>query len=393
MKRASLIIIKLLLLSFFLYNIGFFSFITSFESENKTYFKEDGGRSDIEYLSKKIEKAKNLGDKYGPEKYFRDLTDIELKRSKNEFDSRTITRVNSSISQLNTIFHSNFMNKVKMTSKEESDLYVKRITKAQDLFFEVTDPERSKRRQDFQAKIRTSSYWSNIFLSFYKSLRELYLKNIWLAFLLFWLWWYEDRKKIRINNPLSFLFCLVIYPIVIARVLIKAISQKSRYFSMSIELRRREKNLFSLFSENEISQIKALAQSNISLSDYRYQLNKQGSVYQHALLPTIIVTCLMILLPFYLPSQSLLSLDNLEDCVKEVSVSANSPPNLYQNDFSVNDSQPDLISMGVIIETNIIYLIRSYLSVVSLDAPKEMSGYIKCPKPIPLFVDRFLPNF
>jgi len=391
MKRANLII-KLLLFSFFLYNVGFFSFITNLELSNKTYLKEDRGKSDIEYLSEKIEKAKNLGDNYGPEEYFSDLTDIELRKIEVGFDHRTTMTVNSSTSQLHTLFHSNLMDKRKMACQSEYDLYINRISKAQDYFYKITDLGHFERKQNFQTKIKTLSYWTSIFLSFLKSLRELYLKNIWLAFLLLWLWWYEDKKKIRINNPVSFLFCLAIYPIVISRVLIKAISQKSRYFAMSIELRRREKNLFSLFSENEISQIKALVQSNISLRDYRHQLNKQGLAYQHALLPTIVVTCLMVLLPLYSSSQSLLSLDHLENCTKEVSISVNSPPGLYQNNFSVDDSQHDSISLGIILEKAAVYLIEIYLGLVTLVTPRKLSGHIKCPKPIPLFVDEFLPN-
>ena len=93
MKRAILITIKLLLVSFFLHNIGVFSFIANFEPEKAPTFKDyDGKKEDLRYMEDKMNRAKNLGGNYGPEEYFADLADIELKEKKKDFDAGVLTQ-------------------------------------------------------------------------------------------------------------------------------------------------------------------------------------------------------------------------------------------------------------------------------------------------------------
>lgn len=394
MKRATLIIIKLLLVLFFLHNIGLFSFIANFEPSEAPSFKDDNGRrEDLRYMNEKTERARSLGSNYGPEEYFADITEIELKEKRKDFDYQVLAFVNSSRSELHNLFHSNLMYKRSHSSQVDYDLYMERLSRAQDLYNETVDPGYKERRAEIQAKINSAGYWSNLFLSFLKFLGKFYLKNFGLAFLLLWFWWYQDKQKLKIDNPFSFIICLVFYPIVIIRVLLKAVQQESRFFAMNIELRRREKNLFSLFSENEILEIRRLAQSNMKLSDYRRYLDDKGLVYKHALLPAMAVTCFFIFLPLNSQENNFDSDCLNTDFMEEVCVSVNSPPDLVQINFSLDDDRDDLLSFGIILEEFFVFFKNIFLNSISFPIPIESSGFKNNPKPIPLFVDKFLPIF
>lgn len=391
MKRVTLIIIKLLLVSFFLHNIGLFSFIANFEPSEAPLLKDDNGkREDLRYMSEKTERARSLGGNYGPEEYFSDLTDIELKEKRKDFDANVLTFVNSSKGDLHNLFHSNLMDKRARASQEEYDLYMKRLGKAQDSYHEITDPGYKERQAELHAKINSASYWLNLLLVFLKFLGKLYLKNFLLAFLLLWFWWYQDKQKLKIDNPFSFILLLVFYPFVIFRVLAKAAKQESRFLAMSIELRRREKNLFSLFSENEILELRRLAKSNIKLSDHRHYLDEKGLVYRYALLPAMAVTCLFVLLPSDSNSQEN-SLDYFRgDFIEEFCISMNSPPDLHQIKFSVDDDEFSSFSFGIILEEIYTFFQDIIFSIIALSVPIELEGFKNNPKPIPLFVNKFL---
>lgn len=394
MKRAILITIKLLLVSFFLHNIGVFSFIANFEPEKAPTFKDyDGKKEDLRYMEDKMNRAKNLGGNYGPEEYFADLADIELKEKKKDFDAGVLTFMNSSKSYLHDIFHSNLMDKRARASKEEYNLYIERLGKAQDLYYEVTDPGFKKRQADFHAKISSMGYWLNLLLSFLNFLGKFYLKNFILAFFLLWFWWYQDKQKLKIDNPFSFVLCLIFYPVVIIRVLAKAIRQESRFFAMSIELRRREKNLFSLFSENEILELKRLAKSNMRLSDYRLYLDDKNLIYKHTLMPAVAVTFIFLFLPLSSQENNFDSNCSSIDFMEEICVSVNSPPNLIQTNFSFEDDQNDFFSPGVILEEFFVFFNNIFLNSIPFLVLPEQIGFKNIPKPIPLFVDKFLPIF
>lgn len=393
MKKAALIIVKLLLFVFFLHNIGLFSYIASLEPAKKTYsIKEGGMEEDIQFLNEKINKAKSLGNNYGPEEYFSDLTEIMLKEKNNDFDQRAVIAVNNSKMELNKYFRYSLENKKKTLSKEEHLAYLERLYSSRDFHLEITEPGYREREAELYSKLSDSTYWSNLFLSFFKSLLRIYLKNIWLAVFLLWIWWYEEKNTFKINNPFSFIFCVIFYPIIIIRVWVKIIKEGSRFLAMSIELRRRERNLFSLFSDNEVQEIRRLAKSNLKLSEYRHYLDEKGLIRRHALLPVIAVTCLFILLP---PLSSANSQENKfsnlpEDYIEEICSYINSPPKIIEVNFSINED--DFASpCGIILEEIFIFFQSICLGVVILLVPDELLGFKNNSKPIPLFVNNFLP--
>jgi hypothetical protein len=358
MKKAVLIIIKVLLFVFFLHNIGVFSYMANFEPSEAPPLKEDGGRADIEYLNEKIKRANDLGDNYGPEEYFSDLTDIRLKELNNEFDRSVIIAVNNSKSTLGNYFNLNLKRKRTILSSCEYDSYVDRIEIARDIHYEVIDPGHREREAERISRIKEPGYWKGLFLKIFESLKNFYLKNLGIAFILLWVWWYQEKEKVKIDNPLSFFLCLVFYPIVIARTWIMIIRENSRFFAMTIELRSRSVSLFSLFSEDEIKELRLLAKGSIKISEYRSNLDQAGLVRQHSLILAMTVTIMFIFVPRSIEASSFSESKKLD---REVCVSINSPPCSNQANFSEKylDSDHDVfLSFGVILENIFIFLFK-----------------------------------
>jgi len=379
MKKA-IFIAKFLLLVFFLHNIGLFSFIANHDPGDPPPIKEDGGREDIRYLNEKMNKANDLGDNYGPEEYFSDLTEIVLKEKEKDFDRSAIPFVASCKLELNKKFHYSLENKRRRGSDAEYGAYMDLLGEARDKYLEITDPGFKQRELELKAKINAPGYWPNLFLSFLNFLLRFYLKNIWLAFFLLWIWWYQDKESLKIKNPFSFLFCWILYPLVIIAVWTRSARQEARVFIISSELRRREKNLFSLFSENEMLEIRRLAKSNIKLSEYRRYLNEQSLTCKHSLLPAMAIT--LIFLPLISNSQDInFSGEIFKD---EICVSVNSPPELNEPESFSDNQTLGIISVNIIIFFKKIFTLINYFPI-----PKKPEGFKNNPKPIPLFVSFF----
>ena len=378
MKKTLLFLLKTGLFVFFIYNLGILSYLSNMEKATPPPFKTDHGKADIDWLNKKYECALKLGAQYGPEQYFADLAEIELKKNENDFDYRVSTNLQGFISNLGTLFYDNLY-LVRMTYPEnERNDYLNRIKKAQDKYEKIVDPGATARRKAQKEKINAKGYWPNVFLTFSSWLLKQYLKNGLIAFILLWTWWYKERKTIKITNPLSFLVCLIFYPIIIVRAWLIRLNTETRYLIMTIEYRRRNQNLFALFSKNEIDELKKVARGRISLSDYRLSLKERGLSLNHAWTPALIISIVFILIS--LPEKSLANLGE-KTPLKIVQPSQNAPPN-----DSITTSGNFFEFVSIINET---YTNKIFFKKIILKhhyIKKILTGYKQRLKPIPIFI-------
>lgn len=381
MKKALLFVLKTGLFVFFVYNLGAVSYILDTKKHPPAPLKENFKEEDLDWLNEKYENALKLGAQYSPELYFSDITEIQLKQKTNEFDRRSLLSVNSITSSLATIFHQNLLSLKSKSNGAETLSYMERVNLANEKYDEILNPGITKRRQQLSSEIETLNYWLNLLATLLLWILNQYLKNLIPAFLLLWLWWYQEQKSIKINNPLSFLLCLLLYPIVIIRTWAMRLNENARYLVMTIEYRRRNKNLFALFSDNELAEIKKLVKTKISLADYRLTLEQCGLTINHALVPALIVSLLLISLPAKTMSSpevsSSLGLNQTE-------LWQNAPPSVSIN-LSVDYNYVNFDS--IIIEENISpFIIEKIITYLVDYAEKCLDGHPGRLKPIPLFI-------
>jgi len=299
MKKMLLFVLKTGLFIFFIYNLGIINYISNMEKMSSPPIKNDLiAEEEISWLNEKYENALKLGALYTPELYFSDLAEIQIKLDKNDFDRRALPLANGTISNLAYLFHKNFQeirSKSKLNSKEVLD-YMQRIGDSSLKCEEILNPGVTEKRKLNAEKIGSFVYWFNLFTTFLLWILKQYLKNFIPALILLWIWWYQEKKTLIIKNPLSFMFCLIIYPFVIIKNWIDKLNNQARYLLMTVEYRSRQLDLFSLFSENEIKEIRRLAQSDISLGDYRKLLEKSGLTVKHSFITAMTITILIIVL-------------------------------------------------------------------------------------------------
>ncbi|HZJ40661.1 MAG TPA: hypothetical protein VFD16_00125 [Candidatus Saccharimonadales bacterium] len=378
MKKIVRIALKVILAIIFLQNIGFFSFISTMPAEKQAPIKADLGRADNQYLNEKIDKAENLGDNYGPEEYFADLTEIRLKTKNNDFDRYALLNVNYTINVLMARMNENVTRHRKSDSDEGYGQYMKQLSAAQQKCLNITDPEAQKREAEFKIKSSSPTFWQDTFISFLIWFLGFYLKNLPLALVLLWTWWYERKNKISINNPLSFLICLIFYPIVIVRTWIIQARTSTRTFAMSVDLKRRKSDIFSLISENELADIKRFAISDLKIGDYRDYLKNRGLSYQHALMPAMIATFIMLLVS---PSMAYTTKNQSADYSK-CQVCIKAPPDFQHHDSSQNGH--DLVVVIPLTTQKKMFIMTLTWELVLPPAPKRRPGFQTNPDPIPL---------
>lgn len=295
MKKTLLFVLKTGLIVFFIYNLGIVNYILDTEKHPPTPYNENF-REELDWLNGKYESALKLGAQYSPELYFSDITEIQLKQNNNEFDRRSQLVVSSTLSGLANIFHQNFSNLRFKSKASQADLslYLKRVDDSSDKYEEALNPGITQRRQEFNLQSKTLNYWLNSFSTILLWLLNQYLKNLLPAFLLLWIWWYQEKKTLKIINPLSFIFCLIIYPVIIIGTWKQKINQQARYLIMTVDYRQRQRNLFALFSENEIQELKRFARSNISIQKCRQNLNADNQIVRHSFFSALVVTVILI---------------------------------------------------------------------------------------------------
>lgn len=297
MKRIVVISIKTALAIIFLANLGFFRFISQDRSSGpKLPEKVDHGLADREYLNAKIRNASKLSDKYTSEIYFADMTDIKLREISNYFDRNAVLLIARTKNQLANSHHLAMMRALSLAySSEEKDAINKRLDTARDKFLQATDPEGFKRDQEFAKQPKDWPFWSDVLAKIFSWLARAYLNNFLLALTLLLTWLYQKEESLRLKNPLSFLICLIFYPIVILRVWHRKMDYHTREFALAIEFKRRQVDVFSLISDNEWNDIKRFAKSNIKLSDYKKYLDNRGLQHRHSFATaTFAITVLVI---------------------------------------------------------------------------------------------------
>lgn len=379
MKRIVRIALKVILAIVFLQNIGFFSLIRNMPAEKQAPEKADRGKKDNQYLNEKIKNAENLGDNYGPEAYFADLTEIKLKTKNNDFDRYAVINVSFTTNLLFSKFHTNVINHRKLCSSEEHDKYMKRLTIAQQKCIAITDPEMQKRDIEFKIKTSSPTYWRDTFISILAWLLSFYLKNLPLALVLLWIWWYEDKNKLSINNPLSFIICLILYPVIIIRTWTLKTREVARIFTMSVDYKRRQADIFSLISDNEFADIKRFAKSNLKISDYQDYLKNRGMSYQHALVPVMMATFVLLL-----TSQSIgTEVKHQSDAFTKCQVCIKAPPDFQQHNDSV---QHENVSFAAVLPSKqeMIFIMTLVWQLVPPLTSKRCQGFQTNPDPIPL---------
>lgn len=298
MKKALLIIIKLGLFVLFLFNLGIFQGI-SFIMKNPapsdySYYKNDGDQEkERAWLQQKDERAQELGAQYGPENYFQDLADIELRKREQGFNKFLIHTVNGTLNNLQYIFNEN-LHRQRRGNDANYKAYMERLTAAQEEYFIKVDGKAPQKltSKEVKEKVSRAALKALVWL-----LRQ-YLLNLLLGLALLWLWWYKEHKNWKINDPLNFALNVVIYPVVIIRGLRQELSYQSRFFILATEYRRRADKLWAHFSSQEVKEIKDLARAKTSLNDYRKLLDSRGLSIKHAWLSTALtVFCLLCVTP------------------------------------------------------------------------------------------------
>jgi hypothetical protein len=380
MKKTVLMSIKVLLTTFLLYNIGFFSLFSNIENNPSPPIKADRGRADHEYLSKKVVHAQEMGKTYGPEEYFADLTEIRLKEKQNDFDRRTIIHVNSSITQLLAVFDKNIKLAYHNLSKENYAILMSRLSTARAASKEIIDPGSTQRALEAKMLCNNPGYWSGILLSILGWLFSFYLKNLPLALVLLWTWWYQEKESLRISNPLSFLICLTIYPLVIGRVWIKTIREDTRFLRMKIEFRRRQVSLFSIISKDELSEMRNLSKRSWEIRIYQQKLDIRELVIRHAFLPALAVTIILMIMP----SQISYAHNNINQINLENVITA--PPGLNYQYLQVDHLDnttwsPQFITEELVMKIPYFSVIRK---IVTTTTSKLLTGYKRKLEAIPI---------
>jgi len=289
MKKVFVVSVKILLPILFLYNVGFFNldFSKFFKEIGKTEpFNVEGQKKLANFVNERVAVAEKKGNKYSPYDYFDDLYEIE----KLEKSTKGVMSYHVLANRLLILQQENMRNGL------FSDYD---ITAARTKYKERVDPG-SVAREELKQDMQEKTFWPNL----RGWLWHFYLVNLPLAFLLFLVWWYQEKKNFKISNPLSFFISLIFYPIVIALVIREALSEKSRYFIAEAELRRTKKKMFSILSKDELEDVRRFATSRgLTLTDWRNYLGNQGLKPQGILVSSLVVTILFAAVPRFSFSQ------------------------------------------------------------------------------------------
>jgi hypothetical protein len=334
MKKVFVVSVKILLPILFLYNIGFFNldFPKFFNEIGKTEpLNIEGQKKLAKFVNEKVKVAEKKGDKYSPHDYFSDLYEIE----KMEKSMKGVMSYHVLANQLLILQQEN-MRKGLFSNYD--------ITVARTKYQEKINPgsiARAELKRDMQEK----TFWPNL----RNWLWHFYLVNLPLAFLMFLVWWYQEKKNFKISNPLSFAIALIFYPIIIALVIREALSEKSRYFVAEAELRRTKKKMFSILSKNEIEDIRRFATSRgLTLNDWRNYLGNQGLKPQGILVSSLVVTILFTAIPRFSFSQDKAERAKTNLFTTMLTTQVNAPPSTTCLAHDEDNNQAPVSASGII---------------------------------------------
>lgn len=155
------------------------------------------------------------------------------------------------------------------------------------------DPAREP-REEFFSHVRQQG-WCGVT----NWLFVLYLRFMPLAFVLFVVWALENAERLRFPKPGRLVLLTLVYPLVIARVLLKWLKKEGRDLLAEAELRRTKQRLFTYLSENEIRKIREFGASMLPLNFWRKRLAGLGLKPRHSLAAALVVTLIFALLPAF----------------------------------------------------------------------------------------------
>jgi len=323
MKKALVVAFKILLPLLFLYNIGFFTinFSVIFKDAGKSQpFNQKNNSELINYVNEKIRAAEQKDRKYGPYDYFRDLHEIQKFEKSHPGTMGYHNMINPLMS-----LHSNNLNHLYFTGAD--------VSKARDYYEELENPGITAKNKIETERFK-KTWWPNLSAWLLKN----YLKNLPLAFLLFLFWWYQEKKHLKVLNPLSFVVSLIFYPITIALVIKEALTEEGRYYYAEAELRRTKDKMFAILSANEVADLRRFAKSRgLTISDWKKYLGNQGFTPQRLLVPAITVTILFMFIPRASFSQEIASSTSVKIFTEKVlPTNIDAPPNIYHPDHATN---------------------------------------------------------
>jgi len=290
MKRALVVSFKILLPLLFLYNIGFFSLNFSALLKDPTQsvpFDQKNNAALINFVNEKIRASEQKDKKYGPYDYFRDLHEIKKFEKAHPGTMGYHNMINSLMS-----LHSNNLNRRYFTGED--------VSRARDYYEELENPGITLKNK-IETEHFKKTWWPNLSAWLLKS----YLKNLPLAFFLFLFWWYQEKKHLKVLNPLSFIVSLIFYPITVALIIKEALTEEGRYYFAEAELRRTKDKMFTMLSADEVADLRRFAKSRgLTLNDWRNYLGNQGFKPQGILISSLVVTILFMAIPKFSFSQS-----------------------------------------------------------------------------------------
>jgi hypothetical protein len=312
MKKAFVVTIKVLLPILFLYNIGFFNFDFSkfFKELGKSEpFNIEGQKKLAHFINERVKIAEKKGDKYSPYDYFNDLYEIETL----ENSLKGVMSYHVLANRLMILQHEN----IRKGLSSDYD-----IVAARTKYKEKRDPG-SVSRENLKIEMARKTFWPDLS----SWLFNFYLKNLILAFFLLLVWWYQEKRNFKVNNPISFFILWIFYPVTIGLVIYEATREKSRYYLAEAELRRMKSKMFSILSKDELEDLRRFAKSRgLTLADWRNYLGNQGFKPQGILISSLVVTILFMAIPKFSFSQNKLEKTETNIFTTMLTTQANAPP-------------------------------------------------------------------
>lgn len=206
------------------------------------------------------------GDRYRYDEYLADLARFYNKEFSLGFNRATIS---SSL---------NFSRVMGLTEKgvTESD---KKI--AYDIYYAICGEHLPLTEDSRISNEETVRWWRNA-----------YLQNLLYAGLLYLFWLLIDAKASKYirRNPLSSLFALTIYPIVLCFLIYEKFREKARRIDAEIDYRRTKDKFFSILSRDEIGRIQTFVHSGKKLWEWNEELKSEGRVFKHSFFTVFLFT-------------------------------------------------------------------------------------------------------
>ncbi len=290
MKKFLVGLAKVLIWLGFFYNLGLIEALLStdigdspytIDVYGETFPKKDRTQEEITAHAMKMERLVNAkaekigieekdGDLYSFEEYFRDLR--ELTDSMGAFGRNT--------GDLLAIRLQEFCRKNNEGPEQ--------VEAAREKYF-------PKRFKDVGESSEPSFTWKQV----KERSLKLYLVTLPLAFLLFLLWLYEANsyKSVRFRNPMSFLICLALYPIIIFYNVAKWWIRMMSEALAEIEIRRGKDKFFQLLSQDEVGMVKQFARDKISFKEFKLTLRAKGYVPKHGIATVAFAMIIMAFIP------------------------------------------------------------------------------------------------